>query len=552
MKRYKIEDLQRFAETKGGKCLSTQYYRGDTGYVWEDAQGNSFTTPWKKVLIGQWSPHELRDRMRDRFTLDTIEDLQKHAIKKGGKCLSVTYTNSKVNYIWEDTKGRQWEASWNNVKYKDRWSPHEQQDNSIKHTIEELQGIAESKGGKCLSTEYMGLNKKYLFEDKDGNQWETTAKVIFGGGWSPKEAHQKRLDGIIKYTIEDLKKYAIKKGGKCLSTEYISTNHKYLWEDSKGRKWEALWNNVLRSDHWSPYEKKSKPQAEVYDYIKSIYNGEVLYNDRTAITPLELDIYIPEKKLGIEYDGLYWHCELNNPKCSSRNIAKRKACTDNDINLLAIFSDEWNNPIKQELIKAMIRHRIGVLPDKKIRASKLELRKLEKNKEYKDFFDRYHLDGHSNASYAYGLFLEDEPLVVVSMRRSWKDGALEICRFANNYSYHVHGGFSRLFKHIKEGADADKIITFSNNRLSNGGVYNQLGFTEITKTKTPSYYYTNGFVRIWRFRCKRINDPEILSKYPTEKLQAKGGVFSRMYLGNDDELYKIFDYGHRKWMLEIK
>jgi hypothetical protein len=54
---------------------------------------------------------------------------------------------------------------------------------------------------------------------------------------------------------------------------------------------------------------------------------------------------------------------------------------------------------------------------------------------------------------------------------------------------------------------------------------------------------------LWRFKCKRINDPEILSKYPTEKEQALGGVFSRRYLGHDLPLHRVYDYGHRKWVL---
>lgn len=50
-------------------------------------------------------------------------------------------------------------------------------------------------------------------------------------------------------------------------------------------------------------------EKEVLDFINSIYSGKVINNDRDTISPKELDIYIPEKKFAIEYNGLFWHSE---------------------------------------------------------------------------------------------------------------------------------------------------------------------------------------------------------------------------------------------------
>ena len=51
-----------------------------------------------------------------------------------------------------------------------------------------------------------------------------------------------------KYTIEDLKKYAIQKKGKCLSNNYERSDHKYLWkcENKLHKEFEAQWSNVKR------------------------------------------------------------------------------------------------------------------------------------------------------------------------------------------------------------------------------------------------------------------------------------------------------------------
>jgi hypothetical protein len=216
--------------------------------------------------------------------------------------------------------------------------------------------------------------------------------------------------------------------------------------------------------------------------------------------------------------------------------------------LLAIFEDEWTN--KQDLVKAMIRHRLGVLGTK-LRASKLDLRRLDTNAHFESFFERNHLDGHARASYAYGLFLGDKLISCLSVRTNHQ-GEREIARLATDYNYHVYGGAGRLVKAALR--EEGKLITFSNNRLSVGDVYRQLGFTLVQENK-PSYWYTDGVQRIWRFRCRRINDPAILAQFPeiehTEKAQAAGGVFSSILFGDRRPLWRVADYGHRKWSLRI-
>lgn len=290
----------------------------------------------------------------------------------------------------------------------------------------------------------------------------------------------------------------------------------------------------------------SKAHQEIYDYIKSIYSKEIKINDRSTISPFELDIYIPEFNLGIEFDGLYWHSEKHNANIKKINTNKIEQCKQKNINLLAIFEDEWANQEKQELIKNMIRHRLKITTGPKLRSSKLEIRQLKNNSDFKEFFDKYHLDGHTQASFAYGLFYENTLVSCMSFRKSFADKCWEIARFATNYNYMVYGNASKILKKYQEDV-GDRLITYSNNRLSHGNVYKQLGFKEITKTTQPSYYYTDFKTRLWRFKCRKINDPEILKEYPTEREQAAGGVFSQKYLNHNKPLYRIYDYGHRKW-----
>ena len=59
---------------------------------------------------------------------------------------------------------------------------------------------------------------------------------------------------------------------------------------------------------------RSIVENELVEYVKSIYSGEIKTSDRSLINPYELDIYLPEKKIAIEFNGLYWHGEKQKGK----------------------------------------------------------------------------------------------------------------------------------------------------------------------------------------------------------------------------------------------
>lgn len=85
----------------------------------------------------------------------------------------------------------------------------------------------------------------------------------------------------------------------------------------------------------------SKPEKEIYEYVSTIYKGECIRNSRDIISPLELDLYYPEKKIAVEYNGDYWHSEEFKDKDYHYN--KFKMCYDLGITLVSIFESEWNS-----------------------------------------------------------------------------------------------------------------------------------------------------------------------------------------------------------------
>lgn len=83
-----------------------------------------------------------------------------------------------------------------------------------------------------------------------------------------------------------------------------------------------------------PNINKSTFEYDLLKFIKLYYNGEVLHNDRVNLHGQEIDIYIPELKIGIECNGVYWHSELY--KDPTYHIKKQQLASSLGIKLIFI------------------------------------------------------------------------------------------------------------------------------------------------------------------------------------------------------------------------
>lgn len=418
---------------------------------------------------------------------------------------------------------------------------------SSEQKIVQLQARAIKNGGRLLSQGYTGKNSKYMWECKYGHQWSAPWSRIQSGSWCKRCATslvKLGKEASNRNRGEFLIELADRFNGKCLSTGWVNSKDLAEWECSSGHKFQSRPNDVQQG-HWCPKcgHRTSKTQLEIAEYVKSIIQDSVVINDTNTIKSpkgrsLELDIFIPSRMVAIEFNGLIWHSSWSSKNKANTHLNKAMACRAAGVSLLAVFEDEWKN--KQELIKAMIRHRLGIY-HRKIRASKLQVVHFSKNKDFSWFFERNHIDGHARGKFAIGLLHDNQLVSCMSFRVNF-NGEMEICRFASDYDFHVYGAASKLLGEFRK-LHTNPLVTFSNNRIGKGDVYLKLGF-QLIQENNPSYWYTDGYSRIWRFKCKRNNSPEILSKYPTEREQALAGIFS-----NGKPMYRIYDYGHRKWLL---
>ena len=64
-------------------------------------------------------------------------------------------------------------------------------------------------------------------------------------------------------------------------------------------------------------------ESELRDFIKQY--TDVVEHDRVLVKPKEIDLLIPSIKLGIEYNGLFWHSEQQG-KGNNYHLDKTNKC----------------------------------------------------------------------------------------------------------------------------------------------------------------------------------------------------------------------------------
>jgi len=230
----------------------------------------------------------------------------------------------------------------------------------------------------------------------------------------------------------------------------------------------------------------SVAESEILAFIKVIYSETVISNTRNVIAPQELDIYIPDLNIAIEYNGVCWHSELAG-KNSRYHINKTDMCNKLGVRLVQIFSSEWvyNN----DICKSRIRNLLGL--SSRIYARQCNIVELTV-KEKGDFLSANHIQGSCGSRYNYGLSHNGEIVACMTFGKSRfsKNYEYELLRYSNRMGCGVVGGASRLFKHFLKSQHPKSIITYSDKRWNTGGLYGQLGFT-YSHTSKPNYFYFN-------------------------------------------------------------
>lgn len=286
----------------------------------------------------------------------------------------------------------------------------------------------------------------------------------------------------------------------------------------------------------------SKWELEIRDYIKSIYYGETSYSNRTMIGLKEIDIYLPDLKIGIELNGMYWHSTKNKPK--KYHIEKRKLCESAGVRLVSIWGDEWMND--QQKIKDYLKNML-VQPESRYYARKLEIRHVSTSEQV-IFLGHNHFQGYTNNSICFGLYNKENNELIQLMSLKLKNAnnrSYEIGRLCTKRNCVVIGGSEKLFKQLKSEVDGmwDTIISYNNLDKFTGEVYKKLGMELVSEGE--SYFYGKNNKRASR---ESMQKSKLINRFKKEGLDYEDKTEAMMA----DELGYLSYYtsGVNKWELK--
>lgn len=246
--------------------------------------------------------------------------------------------------------------------------------------------------------------------------------------------------------------------------------------------------------------------------------------DRTVIKPLELDFWISDFNLGIEFNGLYFHS--SNVVTDRFHRTKWEACRAAGIRLLMINEDEYVE--RPDVIRKKILNLCGK-SDRGPGGRSMTVSRISIS-DATAFCEKYHIQGAPSAVVdAFGAFVSGELGGVVTLSRQRGTGHLDLTRFCSDGKVYP-GMFSKIMKEIS-GHVSENIITFADLRYSDGGLYEKTGF-ELVGEIPPDYKYVyrNKTYHKSLFTKKRIEQKfgiDMANK--TERIAMEELGYSRIY-----------------------
>ena len=346
--KYTIEDMKAIAAKNGGECLSHDYVNSSTKLLWKCSSGHIFKMQPIRILAGSWCPHcnfhineekcrhiltqifntpfiktqSIFKKLKNRLELDGYSAELNLAFEYQGQQhyqYMPFFHSSEKKFIEQQNRDQKKAEKCNELNIKlliipywvatDDKSIYEFIQNQLKilgfhlvfeenvsyenfyqnlSALNELKEIAESKGGKCLSNYYHDSNTYMELECAEGHRWKAKAINIRQGYWCIDCA------GKVKGTIEEMRELAKSRNGKCLSTEYINSETKLLWECSEGHQFKMRPYHVKNGSWCSKCVKKQagiRRRGNIEDILTIINEkeGELLSgNYETNLSLMEV------------------------------------------------------------------------------------------------------------------------------------------------------------------------------------------------------------------------------------------------------------------------
>ena len=323
-----------------------------------------------------------------------------------------------------------------------------------------------------------------------------------------------------------------------LFTEYASTRSREQVSTDLGIHMHTVYMYARKHNCQSVFQKPSmsKFEREVGDFFLGL-GITTVSGDRSILAGRELDIWVPDHQLAVECSGLYWHSENSSGRTREYHATKFKSCWAQNINLVTIWEDQWNN--QQIQIKNRILHMLKLSP--RVASARQCTVKLIDNATAADFLQQHHLQGKSRAKINLGLFNNNQLVAVMTFGqpRFSTHADWELIRYACAGS--VPGAARKLFAYFVNEYRPDSVLSYADNSWGPGNMYQTLGF-DFVKSQT-GYWYTD-----YHHRFNRMG----YQKHKIVSLVPDGADKTEWQIAQELGLDRIWDCGQSTYQWSSK
>lgn len=248
----------------------------------------------------------------------------------------------------------------------------------------------------------------------------------------------------------------------------------------------------------------------------------------------ELDIFCENEKIGIEYNGSYWHSDEY--RDAGYHMRKRKFFEALGIKYMAVYDHDWAE--KRGIVVDKIRNAIGIA-GRRIDARKCSIAPVPIGAARR-FLDENHLQGYIRGQH-HGLWYDGELVFILTVGRPRfdKTADIEILRMASLLGTNVRGGASRIWAHYIRGQNGHaSVVTYADCDNGSGDVYAAMGFRYVGESK-PSYFYVKGGTRLSRYQCQKH---KIMKLFPDAVGNTEGELMESV------GFLRVYDSGCKKFL----
>ena len=292
----------------------------------------------------------------------------------------------------------------------------------------------------------------------------------------------------------------------------------------------------------------SMAESELYNYISSIYTGKIYRNTRSLLkNNHEIDLYLPDIKIAIEFDGSYYHSERNG-KDEYYHLNKTEQCENQNIHLIHIFEHDWY--YKNALIKSLINNllnktkNINIIPGNKCKIKKIN------DMQFNKFLDNNSLYYINQSDYKFGIYYDRKLYGILSIKNI-KNNIYEISNICTKLDYKIESDINLIINYLKNNYDIYQLVYYADRRYytnirNNEWIDNNFKLEEIIP---PSYcYYRSGFDKKKRKKAaNRYFEEELTEEYLSKnykKYKSDLSLSDNLYNLNFD---KVWDCGYLKY-----